>query len=63
MKTIKPDITGGIAAALTFLLLFGIFIGLPVVVWVLLIAAFVGLIVACAGQGTAEIPLRPWRKN
>jgi hypothetical protein len=61
MKNVKPDIAGGISVALTVMLLFGLFIGLPAVVWFLLIAAFVGLLVACAGKGAADTADRPWK--
>lgn len=48
---------------------FGFFVGLPVIVWVLLAAAFVGLWVATAGKRAAEREAeqprseRPWRDN
>jgi hypothetical protein len=58
---------GGIFAALIVVFIFGFFVGLPIIVWVLLIAAFVGLWVATAGQRLKEraaedrLPDRPWR--
>lgn len=61
--------TGGLFAALIVVLIFGFFIGLPVIVWVLLVAAFVGLWVATAGKRAekraTEQPRsdRPWRNN
>lgn len=60
---------GGIFAALIVVFIFGFFVGLPVIVWVLLVAAFVGLWVATAGQRAREKdaeqprPDRPWRNN
>ena len=60
---------GGIFAALIVVFIFGFFVGLPIIVWVLLAAAFVGLWVATAGQRAQERstqqpqPDRPWRIN
>ncbi|MBL1083448.1 hypothetical protein JK359_15940 [Streptomyces actinomycinicus] len=60
---------GGIFAALIVVFIFGFFVGLPVIVWVLLAAAFVGLWVATAGQRAQERATeepqsdRPWRHN
>jgi hypothetical protein len=65
----KPNVTGGIFAALIFLFIVGFFVGLPVFAWVLLIAAFIGLWVATAGKrgkdwGTKQPPTdRPWRPD
>jgi uncharacterized BrkB/YihY/UPF0761 family membrane protein len=65
----KINATGGIFAALIVVFIFGFFIGLPILVGVLLIAAFVGLWVATAGQRLKEraaedrLPDRPWRAN
>jgi predicted lipid-binding transport protein (Tim44 family) len=63
-----PNIAGGFFASLIFLFVFGFFIGLPAFVWVLLIAAFIGLWVATTSQRAEEkqneSPLnpRPWRR-
>jgi type III secretory pathway component EscV len=60
---------GGFFAALIVVFVFGFFVGLPVIVWVLLVAAFVGLWVATAGKRAAERDTeqprseRPWRDN
>lgn len=60
---------GGFFAALIVIFVFGFFIGLPVIVWVLLAAAFVGLWVATAGKRAQERDTeqprseRPWRDN
>jgi predicted lipid-binding transport protein (Tim44 family) len=66
----KSDVATGFFAGLIVLLLFGFFLGLPVVVWFLLIAAFVGLWVATADRRKAErteakVPTqrRPWHKE
>lgn len=61
--------TGGFFAALIVIFVFGFFIGLPVIVWILLVAAFVGLWVATAGKRAQEREAepsrseRPWRDN
>lgn len=61
--------TGGLFAALIVVLIFGFFIGLPIIVWVFLIAAIIGLWVATAGKRAAKRaaepsqPDRPWRAN
>lgn len=61
------NMAGGIFAALIVVFIFGFFVGLPVLGWVLLAAAFVGLWVATAGQRAREKaseaprPDRPWR--
>jgi hypothetical protein len=66
--THRPNTVGGIFAFLIFLFLFGLFIGLPVFVWVILVGAFIGLWVATGDQRKAEkenLPPqndRPWRK-
>jgi hypothetical protein len=60
---------GGIFAALIVVFVFGFFVGLPPIGWVLLVAAFVGLWVATARQRAQEKateqprPDRPWRDN
>lgn len=60
---------GGFFAALIVVFVFGFFVGLPVIVWILLIAAFAGLWVATAGKRAAERDTerprseRPWRDN
>ncbi|MDQ0809771.1 putative membrane protein YccC [Streptomyces sp. B3I7] len=65
----RINTAGGIFAALIIVFTFGFFIGLPVIVWVLLVAAFVGLWVATAGQRDQERdteqprPDRPWRTH
>ncbi|MER5896918.1 hypothetical protein [Streptomyces sp. NPDC001876] len=65
----KVNVTGGIFAALIAVFIFGFFVGLPVFVWVLLVAAFIGLWVATAGQRAKERaaeqprPDRPWRND
>lgn len=60
------NVTGGVAAALIFLLIFGLIIGLPLFVWPLLIAAIIGFAVATRGTSTGKtdvtIPDRPWRR-
>jgi hypothetical protein len=64
----KINATGGIFAALIVIFVYGSFAGLPVIVWVLLVAAFIGLWVATAGQrakerATDQPPDRPWRAD
>ena len=65
----KVNVTGGIFAALIVVFIFGFFVGLPIIVWVLLVAAFVGLWVATAGPRAQERSTRqpqsdrPWRIN
>lgn len=65
----RINTAGGLFAALIVLFIFGFFIGLPIVVWALLAAAFVGLWVATAGQRAQEKqtetppPDRPWRND
>lgn len=65
----KSDVAVGVFAGLIVLLLFGVFVGLPVVVWFLLIAAFVGLFVATADRRAVEkehrvsTQRRPWHKE
>ena len=67
----KSDVATGFFAGLIVLLLFGFFVGLPVVVWALLIAALVGLFVATSKRREAErqartqVPTqrRPWHKE
>lgn len=60
---------GGIFAALIVVFVFGFFIGLPIIAWVLLVAAFIGLWVATAGRRAEERATeqprsdRPWRDN
>lgn len=61
---------GGAFAFLVILFLFGMFVGLPIVGWGLLFAAFVGLWVATSKQRAHErqesypeyVGDRPWRK-
>lgn len=68
MPTQRLNIAGGLFAAIIFLFLFGMFIGLPVIVWVFLIAAFIGLWVATSKQRASERETappendRPWHK-
>lgn len=65
------DVAKGVFAGLIVLVLFGVFVGLPVVVWFLLIAAIIGLAVATAGRREKEreqerkVPQqrRPWDKR
>lgn len=63
----KINATGGIFAALIVIFVYGFFAGLPVFGWLALVAAFVGLWVATAGQRAKEQateqpqPDRPWR--
>ncbi|MHB9861999.1 hypothetical protein [Streptomyces sp. YIM S03343] len=65
----RINTAGGIFAALIVLFIFGFFVGLPPIGWALLVAAFVGLWVATAGQRMKEraaedrLPDRPWRSN
>lgn len=65
----KSDVAVGVFAGLIVLLLVGVFVGLPVFVWALLIAAFVGLFVATADRRAVErahrVPTqrRPWHKE
>ena len=71
MHTTKSDVPAGVFAALIVLFLFGMFIGLPLVVWALLVAAFVGLFVATSKRRAEEktqlkdVPTqrRPWHKE
>jgi hypothetical protein len=64
----RPNIAGGLFAALIFLFIVGFFIGIPVFAWVLLVAAFIGLWVATASQRAEEKQKepspnpRPWRR-
>jgi hypothetical protein len=65
----KINAAGGIFAALIVVFIFGFFVGLPIIGWVLLVAAFVGLWVATVGQRWKEraaenpMPDRPWRTD
>lgn len=63
----KANVTGGLFAALIVVSVVGFFVGLPVIVWVFLIAAFIGLWYATAGRrgkdwGTDRQD-RPWRND
>ena len=61
-KQKQVNVGGGLFAALIFLVLFGIFVGLPVIVWVALGAAFIGLWVAYRYDTTRSAPSdRPWQ--
>ena len=55
----KTNYAGGLFAMLIVLFLFGVFVGLPLVGWGLLFAAFVGLWVATAHQRAVESEQRP----
>lgn len=67
----RPDVAKGIFVGLMVVFLFGMFVGLPLVVWFLLIAAFVGTFVATASRREHEqeeerkVPhqRRPWDKR
>lgn len=65
----KTNVAGGLFAMLIVLFLFGFFVGLPLVGWGLLLAAFVGLWVATAHQRSVEreqepvLSNRPWDHN
>lgn len=71
MSQPRADAASGVFAGLIVLFLIGVFIGLPVILWWILIAAFVGLFVATAERRTAErrarastpAPRRPWDKD
>ena len=68
-QTPRANVAGGLFAALIFLFVFGFFIGLPLMGWVLLVAAFVGLWVATSHQRSVEReqrpmePDRPWHHS
>jgi cell division protein FtsX len=70
METETPRLnkTGGVFAAMIFLFVFGFFVGLPIIVWVFLVAAFIGLWVATSKVREVERQrhepesARPWRK-
>lgn len=67
----KNDVAVGLFAGLIVMLLFGFFVGLPILGWFLLIAAFVGLFVATGARRqreseearTVPTPRRPWDKE
>lgn len=67
----RIDVPTGIFAGLIVMFLFGLFIGLPIIGWFLLIAAFVGLFVATSKRRanereqahTVPTPRRPWDKE
>ena len=60
----KTNVTGGVFAALIFLLLVGVFVGLPVIVWVFLGAALVGLWVAhFYDRDRSSESTRPWQRS
>lgn len=68
-QKVQTNVAGGLFAMLIVLFLFGVFVGLPLVGWGLLFAAFVGLWVATASQRDAEretrpvLSDRPWKHN
>lgn len=60
----KTNVTGGVFAALIFLLLVGVFVGLPIIVWVFLGAALVGLWVAhFYDRDRSSDTARPWQRS
>lgn len=67
-NTPRLNLTGGVFAALVFLFIFGFFVGLPIIVWVFLVAALIGLWVATSKAREVERQhrepedARPWRK-
>lgn len=69
-QSVKPNWAGGMFAFLIVLFIFGFFVGLPVIGWAVLLAAFVGLWVTTSKQRAHERqesdPVltgdRPWRK-
>lgn len=71
MNGTKNDVAVGLFAGLIVMFLFGFFVGLPLIGWFLLIAAFVGLFVATGARRSQEseeartvpTPRRPWEKE
>lgn len=67
----RSDVPTGLFAGLIVMFLLGFFVGLPVIGWFLLIAAFVGLFVATGKRRVREseeartvpTPRRPWDKE
>lgn len=65
----KINAAGGVFAGLIVVFVYGFFVGLPAMWWVLLVAAFVGLWFATARQREEERdtdeppPDRPWRTD
>lgn len=60
----KTNVSGGIFAALLFLLLIGVFVGLPLIVWPFLGAALVGLWVAkFYDRDRGSETTRPWQRS
>ncbi|MET7713771.1 hypothetical protein [Streptomyces sp. NPDC005407] len=65
----RINAAGGLFAALIVVFVYGFFAGLPIIGWVLLGAAFIGLWVATAGKRAQEratdqpLPDRPWRAD
>jgi predicted membrane metal-binding protein len=63
-KQKQVNVGGGLFAALIFLLLVGVFVGLPVIVWVFLGAALVGLWVAhFYDRDRSSETVRPWQRS
>lgn len=61
----QTNVTGGLVSAIVVVLLFGVFVGLPVFVWVFLLAALFGIWVATSSRSKDELSqanARPWKK-
>lgn len=59
----KINTTAGLFAALIFLILAGIFVGLPMILWLIIGAAVVGLWVATFYSTERSTESRPWQHH
>lgn len=59
----KTNVTAGVIAALVFLILVGIFVGLPVIMWLFLGAAVVGVWVSKVYSTERSTDSRPWQHH
>lgn len=59
----KTNPTAGALAALGFLILAGIFVGLPVIVWLFLVAGVIGVWVARFYSTERSTESRPWQHH
>ncbi len=59
----KTNTTAGLFAALAFLILVGLFVGLPGILWLFIGAAVVGLWVARFYSTERPVETRPWQHH
>lgn len=62
--TPKPDWVGGVVTAMVFTFVFGLFIGLPVFVWFILVIATIILVAAYRNHNRpSPFRDRPWERK